>query len=130
MSARLLVLSGAVHLRGKGRVRELLEPIEIDYRGRYYRAPAGFRCDGASIPFFLWWWCRPWDAWIRLAAVVHDYLYRLRCTDRRTADRIFLALLIHSARQSRWRWLARMRVRRARVMYLAVRGFGMLPYYT
>jgi hypothetical protein len=101
----------------------------------------GFIFDGASLPFFLWWWVHPHVWWVLPASCVHDYIYRnyalpqmlvtvdgvTRQITRKEADRIFLQLLclsIDSSGKNR-KWRAR-RKRRAHIMYLAVRKFGWL----
>ena len=48
----------------------------VVFRGEYYRIPAKFKTDGASIPRWLWWLCgTPLVMPRLLAAIVHDYLY-------------------------------------------------------
>jgi len=108
----------------RGRIRKTVNPVYIIWRHRVIYIAPGFEFDGASLPFFLWWWCSPWTPWVVLAACVHDYLYRFRYFTRRECDLIFLAVLIHKARRSRWRWLAYRRMLQARIMYRAVRQFG------
>lgn len=39
--------------------------------------PTGFYSDGQSSPRFLWWYMRP-DGLVRIAALIHDALYRSR----------------------------------------------------
>ena len=51
------------------------------YNGKNYsdlytiEIPMGFYCDGQSVPQFLWWCMRP-DGLVRMAALIHDALYR------------------------------------------------------
>ena len=109
----------------RGRVRTTTAGVCVFWRGADIYIKSGFTFDGASLPFFLWWWwCSPWTPWVVLAACVHDYLYRFRYFTRRECDLMFRAILIHKARQSRWRWLAYRRIIKARRMYRAVRQFG------
>ena len=126
---QLNVITPDVHVMpSRGRIRTTTEDVIIIWRHRVIYIAAPFAFDGASVPFFLWWWCSPWTPWVVLAACVHDYLYRFGYYNRRGGDRIFLAILVHKAHQSRWRWLAYRRVIQARIMYAAVRSFGE-PYY-
>jgi uncharacterized protein DUF1353 len=79
-----------------------------------------FVCDGLSQPFLLWFLkISPFTGRSRDAALVHDWLYKVRRTSRRTitrkeADLIFLEAM--KARGTTWF------VRRAK--YLAVRWFS------
>lgn len=61
----------------QGDILTLLEPLEINWKGRILIVPAGFRSDGASVPEFLWATVSPAiDPRTIRAAVAHDYLYR------------------------------------------------------
>jgi hypothetical protein len=110
----------------RGKWRTTASPVTVYWCGEEIHIEPGFRFNGASIPFPLWWWVSPWDRWVILAACVHDYTYINGMFTRRECDRIFFHLLIHKADQSRWRWQARRRARQARIMYRAVRVFGAL----
>ena len=112
----------------RGRYRKTAADVIVIWRGFVVFIPHPFRFDGASVPFFLWWWVHPWDAWVVLAACVHDYTYRYRMFTRAECDLLFREILYHKARQSRWRWLRYRRINQARIMYRAVRTFGE-PYY-
>lgn len=107
-----------------GRIRKTASAVYIIWRRRVIFIAEGFEFDGASLPFFLWWWCGPWTPWVVLAACVHDYLYRHRYLTRRDCDRVFLELLCFQARRHKWRWLRLRRITQARIMYAAVRQFG------
>ena len=107
-----------------GRIRTTTAGVCVVWRGEEIYIKSGFQFDGASNPFFLWWWVHPWAWWVILAAGVHDYGYRHHLMTRRECDLLFRALLVHKARQSRWRWLAYRRMLQARIMYRAVRQFG------
>jgi hypothetical protein len=122
---RLQVITEDVPVKpAVGRWRTTTEAVIVIWMYRVIFIASGFKFDGASIPFFLWWWCSPWDWWVVLAACVHDYLYRHKYFTRRECDRIFYHLLCHKARQSRWRWLRLRRINQARIMYAAVRVRG------
>lgn len=52
--------------------------------------PVGFISDGASIPQFLWSVMgHPFQADVRKAAVLHDFLYRHQVVRRKVADQMF-----------------------------------------
>lgn len=51
--------------------------IAPDGRARRLIIPAGFICDGASVPKILWHFMLP-DGLHRAAALVHDFLYEYR----------------------------------------------------
>lgn len=62
--------------RTKGEPFALTHDWTLVFRGGYYRLPAGFTTDGASIPRWLWWLCgTPYESPRIFAALVHDYLY-------------------------------------------------------
>lgn len=100
------------------------------------RIPAGFLCDGASNPWFLWSVTGiPPDGVHRLAALYHDYIYRYsgdlpggsffrdgirsRTTwTRKQTDRFFACLLRETG----------VGKFRRRTMYLGVRLGGWLPW--
>lgn len=79
--------------------------------------PDGFVTDGASTPKALWGLFPPLGRY-SIAAVVHDHLYRTRAFDRKTCDKIFLALMVF-LEVPRWR---------RQSMFRAVRMFGRKPY--
>ena len=124
MQALQIVTGEAITLERRGRWRTLAGPVFFIWGGIVYQVPAGFRWNGASIPFFLWWWVSPWSAWVVLASCVHDWLYTTRTLSRRDADRILYLLLADSARRSLWRWQRYQRLVRARIIYQAVREWG------
>lgn len=77
--------------------------------------PAGFVCDLASVPWWAWKFTYPKaHPDTAAAAVVHDWLYRTKAVNRRTADLIFLAILLDNGAKP-WK---------ARIMYRAVRLWG------
>lgn len=68
-----------------------------------------------------------WGLSIRAACDIHDWMYHLGETvdDKKEADRVFLNNMIRIIEaRTRWSWLKRMRLRRARIYYLAVCWFG------
>lgn len=51
------------------------EPVlYVDPRGRRWRVPAGQRCNGLSVPRFLWRVVHPFEGLSRDASVVHDWM--------------------------------------------------------
>lgn len=78
--------------------------LQSDYCCKGFTVPAGYRCDGASIPRFAWTMTGllP-DGLHRAAALVHDYLYSEGGStirygapftySRRQADKIFREIL-------------------------------------
>ena len=81
--------------------------------------PEGYTFDGASIP----WWCwsalrvHPLSNRVLIAALVHDYLYEIRC-NRKQADKLFMDLLIGAG----------MTEQKAKLFWSAVRAAGWLYY--
>ncbi len=96
---------------------KLLEPFEfyIDEEGRriYYKVPAGFITDFASVPKIFWNILPPWGKYGK-AAVLHDYLYRTKLVSRKKADEIFLLSMK----------VLKVSFCKRYLMYLAVRIFG------
>lgn len=92
---------------------KVLEDYDTRYKGII--VPAGFVCDGASIPRVFWSIVGgPFSADHMTAAVVHDYLYGAGLTTRAEDDEVFLAIMRdHGAG-----------LIKRRLMYHAVRGFG------
>ena len=82
--------------------------------GRYI-VPRGFETDLASVPRILWWFISPWGDHAA-AAVVHDFLYRVRChtVSRFFADAIFRWAMAECGVSLPRRW----------IMWAAVRLFG------
>ena len=69
---------------------ELLKPFRYYGAPRLITAPAGFICDGASIPRWAWTTIGgPFTGKYREAAVIHDWLYRSGLVTRKEADKIF-----------------------------------------
>ncbi len=61
----------------RGDILTLLKDLTVTWQGRTITVRAGFQCDGASVPQFLWTSVSPriHPPTLR-AAIVHDYLYR------------------------------------------------------
>jgi hypothetical protein len=92
----------------------LLEPLTF----RDITVPAGFTCDGASVPRPLWWFLPTWGRHSR-AAVVHDYLCRLArsgtphvaAPNRAKADAVFFDAMVECGVNITVRWLVWLAVR-------------------
>jgi len=79
------------------------------------RIPAGYDCDGASIPkMFHWLVGNPFDSKFIEAAFIHDWIYWTHCKSRDIADWLFYHTLIENGVPKV----------KALVMYNAVRLFG------
>ena len=79
--------------------------------------PAGFQCDGASVPRFLWGLVFPRnDKQAMCAAIIHDFIYRTHPAhwDRAEADETFHCLLLEGGVS----WIRALRA------YIGVRLFG------
>lgn len=74
---------------------------------------SGFRCNFASVPWFLMWLFSPLGLHQR-AALFHDYCYAVHPCSRFTADSIFRSILKNDG-VSRWRRC---------LLYYGVRLFG------
>lgn len=114
------------------RTYELAEPLTYSWHAlgaeRSITVPAGFRCDLASIPRFLWALIAPDD--LCFAAIIHDWLFRHGGAPAPSyvvdgevvdapwtqfdADRLF-ARIMRDGGVARWR---------RRAAYRAVRLFG------
>lgn len=76
----------------RGNILTLQEDVAVKWRDRMFVIPAGFECDGASVPRFLWSSVSPQiDPCTLRGAVAHDYLYREKVPGwtREEADRLF-----------------------------------------
>lgn len=59
--------------------------------------PAGFPCDGASIPPLAWpWLYQAFDPRVMIAATVHDWLYYTHSQPRAVADALLDTLLLQA----------------------------------
>ena len=67
-----------------------LEEIHFALAGVEYTVPAGFECDGASIPRVFWRIIGPpMDCDYIVEAIIHDWIYRFQPVSRHVADRDF-----------------------------------------
>ena len=79
-----------------GNIITLLDDISIVWRGQKYTVPAGFSCDGCSVPTFLWDSVSPQlDPRTLRGAIVHDYIYRgnVPGINRKEADMLLRELI-------------------------------------
>jgi len=68
-----------------------------------------------------------WGLSVHEACDIHDWMYHLGETieDKKEADRVFLNNMIRIIDvRTKWNWLRRLRLRRAKTYYLAVCWFG------
>ena len=78
--------------------------------------PAGFVCDGASVPRLLWAYASPWAGpWAR-PAVLHDYLLNTKIFPVALCDELFLDALLSCGCSCL----------RSVIMFLAVRAYTSL----
>ena len=95
-----------------------LTDLHFTLAGIIYTIPAGFECDGASIPRAFWRVIGPpMDCHYIEEAIRHDWLYLYQPVSRATADKAFFV------------WLDKkvLRIRR-HLIYAAVRLFGWIPW--
>ena len=100
-----------------GNVFTLREDIEIQWNGKTFTIPEGFKSDGASVPRFFWRAVfPPGDNRALRASFAHDYVYRMHPEGwtKAEADRMFYDLL--TAGGIPWY--------RAKAAYLGVKLFG------
>lgn len=107
-----------VVLEYKGKKWRVAETFTVKVNGCSFVIPEGFRTDLASIPRIFWAIFPPFGKYNR-AAIVHDYLYRIK-TERKFADKIFLSLMEQDDTNVLIRYL----------FYYTVRLFGWIPYNT
>jgi hypothetical protein len=73
---------------------ELLEDIEIEFRGQHIVVPRHFSYDGASVPWVAWQAIyTPFDPIVMGPALAHDWLYANHQLDRELADKLLKVLL-------------------------------------
>lgn len=102
---------------GRGDILTLKEDLRVVWRGRVLNIPAGFQCDGASVPQLLWSTISPAiDPRTLRGALAHDYLYRNAPAGwtRKDADELFYDLI----REDGLSWWASQKA------YWGVRLFG------
>ena len=96
-----------------------LTDLHFTLGGAEYTIPAGFECDGASIPRAFWRLIGPpMDCHYIEEAIRHDWLYLHQPVSRAAADRAFFV------------WLNKkgLRIRRY-LIYTAVRLFGWIAWH-
>lgn len=101
----------------RGNILTLKENLTISFRGKLLVVPAGFECDGTSVPRFLWDTVSPQiHPETLMAAIAHDYIYRNKPDNwtRKEADQLFY----HLCRVNGLSWM------RAQYAYHALRIFG------
>lgn len=84
------------HENGRGDILTLREELVVKFNGKMFVVPAGFECDGASVPEFLWDSVSPQiDPRTLRGAVAHDFLYRHQVPgwNRKEADELFYHLI-------------------------------------
>ncbi|MPN27160.1 hypothetical protein SDC9_174587 [bioreactor metagenome] len=101
----------------RGDIVTLLEPLAVKWRRKSFTVPAGFECDGVSVPRFAWPLVTPKiDPRSLRAGICHDYIHRIQPPGwtRKEDDQMFLCFLIEDG----------LSVPRAATAYTAVRWFG------
>lgn len=76
----------------RGNILTTQEELVVQFNGKTLIVPAGFECDGTSVPRFLWSVVSPQIHPETLrAAIAHDYLYRHAPSGwtRKEADELF-----------------------------------------
>ncbi len=106
------------HLLGKGDRFVVLEGFGYDDEEFHVRVFGGWITDGASVPRIFWSIFPPVAGKYLEAAILHDALYRVQETTRKTADLIFLRAMEGLKVGFLKRW----------IMYLAVRLFGWIKW--
>jgi hypothetical protein len=117
-SAKFGSFVGTLDLRmsSDGRTAILLAPFTyVDPDGRKFETPAGWKVDGASIPWPLWSIIgSPWTGKYREASVIHDYLCDTKKVPWATVHWTFYTAMLANG-------VAEIQ---AKIMYVAVYRFG------
>lgn len=105
-----------LRMNGDGRTAMLLAPFGyIDPDGKKWETPAGWKVDGASIPWPLWSIIgSPWAGKYREASVIHDYY-----CDKKTQPWAFVHKVFYTAMLANG-----VNEVQAKIMYVAVYRFG------
>jgi len=105
---------------GKDRIVLEKDLIYLDCRSKEtFVIQAGFVCDGCSLPQFLWSVLgHPFSYPVRMAAILHDFLYRGNVVKRKVADQMFYDALVETGMDDN----------KAQVFYLGVRSGGASAY--
>ena len=104
-----------------GNILTLVEPLTVDWNGRFIAIPAGFESDGVSTPRFLWATISPAiDNRTIRAGIAHDYIYREQPEGwtRGDADDMFYDL----CREDGLSWWT------AQKAYWGLRAFGFIAW--
>lgn len=97
--------------------RQFIYFVGEENSNEFITVPRGFTTDFASVPR-LFWTILPPDGTYTQAAVLHDFLYHTQQYSRKRSDEIFLEAM---AVLKVW-WVRR------RIIYMAVRLFGWIPW--
>ena len=95
----------------------LSDPWQCGIDGHLIKIPAGFKFDIASIPRVFWPIAGPLSLSLP-APLAHDFFYRFRDVDRKTADRLFRRIMMVEGVGWVRRWVG----------WGAVRLFGWFAY--
>ena len=70
--------------------------VYTDYFGerQFFTIPTGYNTDFASIPRIFWTIISPTDEFIRIPALIHDYLYQNKIFSRKIASSSFLVNIL------------------------------------
>jgi hypothetical protein len=80
------------------RCYELAEDCSVTVDDLTVHVPAGFTCDGASIPPLVWpLLYQTFDPRVMVAATIHDWLYHTHRHSRAVADAMLEKLLIRES---------------------------------
>ena len=107
-----------IYQRGHSTWLRTLTDLHFTLAGEEYTIPAGFECDGASIPRAFWRIIGPpIDCQYVKEAIRHDWLYWYQPVSRAAADKAFFV------------WLDKkgLHIRRY-LIYIAVRLFGWIAW--
>lgn len=111
-----------IHRRTEnGDIVRLVKPLKVRFQGKSFVVPAGFECDGVSVPRFAWSLVSPCiDPRSLRAGIAHDYIYRVQPEGwtRAQADLMFVCFLIEDG----------LAIPRALLAYAAVRPFGWVAW--
>ena len=98
----------------------------------YWRTPKGLREEitGGCGPGGIGDMLIPdtiWGLSVKPACAIHDWMYHFGDTDQHKtqADRVFLNNMLRIIKnKTKWKWLARLRIRRAKTYYFFVKHCG------
>jgi hypothetical protein len=111
---RIVMVSGQVGGRQlyvlESTVRVVLGRCPFTSNAVCVTVPAGFITDLASVPRVLQWYAPSSHPDYRVAAIVHDYLYKFQVVPRFLADAIFRTLINKRRPGRRWAMWAAVRM--------------------